>query len=245
MRQYVKKGVFDTFSHLNLALKRIDEQSLLDTPWVSADVRALVLNSAEHLAAATTAQDVCASKLKRARTRFHEDGARLTQLVRDFYVVLTRTGNRLGIGETLRKVFGQPFPMPRGLRIQDWQTLAHKIVAAEAEAKAMNLPDPVNPTVADLAAALDLSLASGDAFYQAQVAYKVCKLNLNAHRDEGQRVLAMVAGRLRESLRKLPKGMRRDMMRTFGFRFTSDVETQPNGYADPMPAPPTTNGAPP
>lgn len=224
MRQYAKKGVFGTFSHLTLALKRIDEQGLVQTPWVSPDVRVQVVESAENLSVASTAQDVCASKLEQARKQYREDGNRLVRFVRDFFVVLNRTGNRQGQREALSKVFGQPKRIPRSVRFEVWQAMTRKIIAAEPEARALNLPEPINPTVAELAMALASLEASAEAFFKAKVELKACMQETNERRKEGQRVLNMVAARLRESLHKLPKGARRDMMRTFGFRF-SDVPT--------------------
>ncbi len=228
MKQNLKKGVFDTLSHLNLALQRIDEQGFVEAPWVSADVRAKVVESTQKLALASTDQLTCGSALTLARNQYREDGDRLSQLVRDFYVILNRTGNRQGQADLVRRVFGQPNPMPVFLRIEGWQELARKIINAGPNAKAMNLPDPVNPTLDDIAAALASSMTSANAFFKAQVAYKACILDVKTKRDEGHRVLRLVANRLRESLRLLPEGARRDMMRTFGFQFANDSESAPD-----------------
>lgn len=241
MRLHRRNGVAATLSHLNQALKRIDEQGFVEAPWIDPGVRTQVIDRAAQLKQANTAHDTSATRLKQARTLFQEDGERLVRLVRDFYTVLNRAGKRQGNADLLKQVFACPNLMPQKLKVEDWQEMAQRIVAAQPTAQSLNLPDPVNPTVEDLAAALAASELSAKALYEAQVQHKARKQELNSMREEAQRLLRIVAGRLRESLQKLPAAVRRDMMRTFGFRFFSEVEaSEAPGGADSVNGPTTT-----
>ncbi len=221
MKQYFSSTPFITLSKLNLAVQRMNETSLQDVPWIGQDFRDLLTEAALQLKQATEDNDRIETAITETRVRFQQTTQDLIRTVRDFYAVHQRLAGRRGDAETMNKVFVRPSTMPTTREPAIWQQHARAIIAGEATAKAMNLPDPVNPSIADIAAALAASETVGLAWLETQTLQKAIKKTLHQKRTEGMRALRGLATRLRETLRDEPASVRRALMRTYGFKFTN------------------------
>ncbi len=221
MKQNMKRSVFATLSTLSLAVKHVNEETLLNVPWIGQDFRQLLADCTQELAQASEEHDRLGTSVKEARKHYHQTTTRLTQLVTDFYQVLHRLGRRRGEADILVKAYNRPKSSLKRGAIDQWLQQARAIVAGDATARAMNLPEPFNPSVAEVAEALADAETIGKAWMEIQVRLKAQKKQLRQKRAQGERALRGLGKRLKEALHQEPPSVQRAVMRTLGFRFTS------------------------
>lgn len=231
MIRNTQKGVFATLSNLNLAVKHINEETLLNVPWIGQDFRQLLTDCTNELNQAKEEHDRIDTELSDARKHYKQTAMRLTQAVTDFYLVLHRLGRRRGETEILAKSYGRPSTLPKKSATEQWLQQARTIVKGDETARAMNLPEPTNPSVAEIAQILAEAETVGKSWMEIQVRMKTNKKALRQKRAQGQRALSGLAKRLKEALHQEPPSVQRAVMRTLGFKFSSQTDdaTEPPG----------------
>ncbi len=227
MNQNMKRSVFATLSTLSLAVKHVNEETLLNVLWIGQDFRQLLSDCTNELAQANEEHDRLGTAISEERKRYHQATTLLTLMVTDFYQVLHRLGRRRGEADILAKAYNRPNAWPKKGATEQWLQQARAIIAGDATARALNLPEPVNPSVADVAQALADAETIGKAWMEIQVRLKTQKKQLRQKRDEGERALRGLGKRLKEALHQEPPSVQRSVMRTLGFRFTSRLNGPP------------------
>ena len=139
----------------------------------------------------------------------------------------TRSG---GLPLAVRLYYGLPAngkqPAARGMN--EWLTLAENIVQGEAQAVAAGYPALLEPTVADLQIALTAARTAVSQREAAKSAYETAANTLSDLRLTADELIADVMSDLRYVLRKETAAHRRDIMRSYGARFSEKAEDTSN-----------------
>ncbi len=155
---------------------------------------------------------------------------------RDLWEVLKRRVRRLDQPAEVLTFYQLPLDgtVPKPTTQEEWLSFAAQVVLGDARAVAAGYPPMVNPSAAELQAALQAAVSEAADVALADRAYDQAQEAVEALRSPADALIAEVVDQLRFNLRKKDAPSQRRVMRTYGarFRYLSGEPVDPD---DPLP----------